>query len=199
MRAGRLVGVGPVDEVALLVVADGADGVGDVVEDVVVAHPALLVGEAAREEVHAIRGAEGEFMALGINQVLALGHVDVLVLHLDGPASDGLVGGRVAGVEVVPGIVADVVGALGLVDAEEVQGAALVGEGDADVGAGDGGGPVGDAVGVDFAAEDADGGGVAVVGGGPDGGCGGGEGGLDGEEEEEEERQEWSWAHIEGL
>lgn len=127
-------------------------------------------------------------MTLGIDQVLALGHVDVLVLHLDGPAGDGLVGGRVPRVEVVPGIVADVVGALGLVDAEEVQGAALVGEGDADVGAGDGGGPVGDAVGVDFAAEDADGGGVAVVGGGPDGGCGG-EGGLDGEEEE---RQEWS-------
>lgn len=59
MRTGRLVGVGPVDEVALLVVADGADGVGDVVEDVILAHPAVLVGETAREEVHTIRGAEG--------------------------------------------------------------------------------------------------------------------------------------------
>ena len=60
-------------------------------------------------------------------------------------------------------------GALGLVDAQEVDLAALVAELDAQVVAVDGAGPVGDAVRVDLAAEDADRGGVAVVGRGPDG------------------------------
>lgn len=56
-----------------------------------------------------------------------------------------------------------------MVDAQEVDGAVGVGEAHAQVVAGDGVGPVRDAVGVDFAAEHADRGGVGVVGRGPDG------------------------------
>jgi len=135
---------------------------------VVIADPGVM-GETAGEEVHAVSRAEGEFPVVGPDEVRALGDVDVFILHGGGAAGGGLVGGGVAGVEVVPGVVADVVGALGLVDAQEVDGAALVAEADADVGAVDAAGPVGDAVGVHLAAEHADGGRVAVVGGGPDG------------------------------
>ena len=89
----------------------------------------------------------------------------------------GLVGGVEAGVQPVPCVVGDVVGAAGLVDAEHVGGAVLVGQLDADVVAVDGHGPVGDAVGVDEAAENTDGGGVLLV-GGDAGGARGGEGGA---------------------
>lgn len=163
-----LVGVGPV-EGALLVAAPGADGVDDVVEEVVVGDPAARLVEAGGEEIHAVGGAERQLAAVGADELAALGGVDRLVLHGDAAAADGLVGGRVARVEVVPGIVADVVGAARGVDAQQVQLAVLVGQRDAEVGAVDGAGPVGDAVGVDLAAEDADRRRVAVVGGGPDG------------------------------
>src|SRR5262249_48011917 len=105
-----------------------------------------------------------------------------LVLHGDGAARDGVVDGRLARLQVVPGVVADVVGALGLVDAQQADGAAAVAQLDADVVAVDGAGPVGDAVGVDLAAEDADRGRVAVVRGGPD--ALGGGAGPEGEEAE---------------
>lgn len=56
-------------------------------------------------------------------------------------------------------------GAGGLVDLEQVQAAVAVGDLDADVVAVDAHGPVGNAVGVDLAAQDSDGGRVLLVGG----------------------------------
>lgn len=155
MRAGSLVRVGVV-EVARLVATQSAQGIEDVVEDVVLADPGVVLLETAGQKVHAVGGAEREVAVLGVDEVLAVGRVDVLVGHLDGATGGGLLGGGEAGVEVVPGIIADVVGAFGLVDAEEVDGAVLVGEGDADVCAVDRVGPVGDAIGVDL------GGGVSI-------------------------------------
>lgn len=149
MWAGSLVRVRVV-EVARFVATESTQRIEDVVEDVVLADPGIVLLETAGEEVHAVGSAEREVAMLRIDEVLAVGSVNVFVGHLDGATGGGLVGGRVAGVEVVPGIVADVVGAFGLVDAEEVEGAVLVGEGDADVCAVDRVGPVGDAISVDL-------------------------------------------------
>lgn len=172
MATGRLVLCRPIQR-ARLVVAQRANRIEDIVQDIVVCNPAVLLRKAIREVIHAIRCAEGHFAARCIDQAAALARVGGLELHGNRAASDRLVGRRVAGVEVVPGVVADVVGAAGLVDAQQVDLAPAVGEGDADVVAGDALGPVGDAVGVDFAAEHADAGRVAVVRGGPDGAAGG--------------------------
>lgn len=131
--------------------------------------PAFRLVKAASQEIHAVGCAQRQPVVLGADEPRALGGIDGTVLHLDGAAGRGLLGGGFARVEVVPGIVADVVGALRLIDAQEVDLAVSVLEGYAEVGAVDGLGPVGDAIGVDFAAEHADGGGVAVVGCDPDG------------------------------
>lgn len=177
-------------EGARFVEAHGAKRVEDVVKNVVFADVGVVLIEAAGEVVHAVGGAERQLLALGVDEVVALGRVDGLVGHLDGAAGSGLVGGRIASVEIVPGIVADVVGALGLVDTQKVDGAVGVGEGDADVVAVDGHGPVGDAIGVDFAAQHADGRREAGMGRDPDClglGCSGV--GQDGEEKRDEERE----------
>lgn len=91
------------------------------------------------------------------------------VLHGDGAAGSGLLARALAGDQVVPGIVGNVIGALGGVDAEQVYRSALVAERDADFVAVDGAGPVGDPVRIDFAAEDADRRRVLRVRRGPDG------------------------------
>lgn len=58
--------------------------------------------------------------------------------------------------------------ALRLIDTKQMNGSIAVCQGNTNVVAVDGVGPVGDSVGVDFAAENAYGGGVAVVGRRPD-------------------------------
>jgi hypothetical protein len=90
--------------------------------------------------------------------------VDVLVVHGNASALLRVLGGRLAETKVVPGIVGDVVSTTGRVNLEEIDGAALVGDLDADVVAVNGTGPVGNAVGVDLAAENSDAAGVLVVG-----------------------------------
>ncbi|KAI6777295.1 hypothetical protein HG530_001240 [Fusarium avenaceum] len=93
MRARCLVRGGVV-QIARLVVAQRTDRIEDVVENVVVADPgAVFAIEAARQEVHAVGRAEGQFVVLGVDQVRALGGVDVFECHLDRAASRGLVGG----------------------------------------------------------------------------------------------------------
>ena len=103
-------------------------------------------------------------MAVSVDEVLALRHVHLFVGHFYSAASDRGVFGRVACVEIVPGIVGNVVRATGLVHAQEVYRARAIGQGDAEIGAVWRGRPVGDAVGVDFAPEDTNRGRVAVVG-----------------------------------
>jgi len=149
-------------EVALLVNAVLADGVVDVVQLVVLGDPALGLAEARGDVVHGVGGGEGKLAV--VEEVLALGGVDVLVVHGDATAHLGVLGGRAAEAKVVPGIVGDVMGTAGRVDLEEVDGAALVGDLDADVVAVDGAGPVGDSVGVDLATQDSDAGGVHIMG-----------------------------------
>lgn len=184
MLALRLVRTRPV-QLARLVVSPRANRVEDVVKNVILAHPAaILVVEAARQKVHAVGRRQWKLVSLCVDQVLALGSVQLLRLHFDGPANGRSVVGPVARGKIVPGIVADVVSALGLVDAQELDLAVAVREGDAKVVAVDRAGPVGDAVGVDFATEDADRGGVAVVRGGPD--CGRGSMGRGGAVENKE-------------
>lgn len=93
MRTRRLVRGGVV-QIARLIVAQRTNGVEDVVENVVVADPsAVFAVEAARQEVHAVGRAEGQFAVLSVDQVRALGGVDVFECHLDRAASRGLVGG----------------------------------------------------------------------------------------------------------
>lgn len=154
MRAGSLVRVGVV-EVARFVATESTQRIEDVVQDVVLADPGIILLETTGEKVHTVRSAERKVAMFRVDEVFAVGSVDVLVGHLDGTAGGGLVGGRVAGVEVVPCIVTDVVRAFGLIDSEEVDGAVLVSEGDADVCAVDRLGPVGDAISVDLASQDA--------------------------------------------
>jgi len=158
----RLVADGKV-EVALLVDTVLADGVVDVVQLVVLGDPALGLAEARGDVVHGVGGGKGELAV--VEEVLALGGVDVLVVHGDATALLGVLGGRLAEAKVVPGIVGDVVSATGGVNLEEIDGAALVGDLDTDVVAVNGTGPVGDAVGVDLAAENSNAAGVLVVGG----------------------------------
>lgn len=68
-----------------------------------------------------------------MDQTRAIGRVHVLRCHRDGSSGKGLLRCRVARVKVVPGIVADVVRALRLVDAQEIDLAVLVLQRDADV------------------------------------------------------------------
>lgn len=160
--AGRLV-AGVEVEAALLIDAALAEGVEDVVQLVVLGDPAAGVGQAGGDVVHAVGAREGQLAV--VKEVLALGGIDELVVHGDAAALLGVLGGRLSKGKVVPGIVGDVVGAGRGVDLEDVEAAALVADLDADVGAVNRAGPVGDAVGVDLAAEDADARGVLSVGG----------------------------------
>lgn len=150
-------------EGAGLVVAERAKRVGNVVENVVLGDPAARVSQTAGNEIHAVGGRQGQLVAGRLDERSALRSINLLVLHSDTAARDGVDSGRGASLQVVPGIVADVVGTAGLVDAQKVDRAVAVGNLDAKVVAVDGAGPVGDAVGVDVAAENADRRRVAVV------------------------------------
>jgi len=149
-------------EVALLIDTVLANGVVDVVEGVVLGDPALGLAEAGGDIVHAVGSGEGQLSV--VHEVLAVGSIDILVVHGNATTHVRVLGGRAAEAEVVPGIVGDVVGTTGGVDLEEVDGASLVGDLDADVVAVDATGPVGNAVGVDLASQDTNAAGVLVVG-----------------------------------
>ena len=82
--------------------------------------------------------------------------------HLGSGRSPGI-GSRLARVQVVPCIIADIVGALGLVYAEKVDGASFVRQRDAEIVAVDRSWPVCDAVCIDMASQNADAGAVAIV------------------------------------
>ena len=115
-------------------------------------HPAPRLRKTTSNIIHRIRRSKRQFPAGRLDQTGALLRGDRLVVHLDAAAGDGVGHGRLARVEVVPGVVGDVVGAAGLVDAEEVDGAPAVGDLDADVVAVYAHRPVGYAVGVDVTA-----------------------------------------------
>lgn len=165
--ARRLVADGEV-EGALLVDTPVADGVEDVVELVVLGDVAVGLLQARGDVVHAVGTSEGNVLALVEERTTFAGWA-VLVLHVDTAAVVRLDGGRLAKGKVVPGIVGDIVGTTGLVDLEEVDAAATVGNLDTDVVAAHAARPVGNSVGVDLATQDTDGRGVLLVGSDADG------------------------------
>jgi hypothetical protein len=150
VRAGGLVALSQVGVLAPLVDAHGAGAVGDVEEGEVVADPGVGL-LAAGDEVHGVGGGEGEGLVVGLEQVRALAHVDVLVGGCDAATLDWVLFGSPAGHEVVVGVVGDIMGAARLVDLEQVDAAAVGADLDAHVVAVNGAGPVGDTVGVDLA------------------------------------------------
>jgi hypothetical protein len=155
-------------EGALLVDTPVADRVENVEQLVVLGDVAVGLLQARGDVVHAVGSSEGNVLAL-VEERTALAGGTVLVVHVDSATLMRLDGGRLAKGEVVPGIVGDVVGTAGLVDPEEVDAAAAVGDLNADVVAADAARPVGNAVGVDLATQDTDGRGVLLVGSDADG------------------------------
>jgi hypothetical protein len=143
-------------KLTFLVVAEGTDGVANVVKNVVLGDPAVGLIEAARQIVDAVGSAQRQLGVIGINEVGALRRVNFLIFHGHTTTSDGLVGSRLAGLQVGPGIVADVVSASGLVDAKQVDGTAFVAQLDANVIAVDRARPVGNTIGVDLTSQDTD-------------------------------------------
>jgi len=157
-------------EGAHLVDAVGADVVEDVEERVVLRHPRRGLGQARRDEIDAVSGFKSEAAVFGRDDVGALVHVDLFVVHVDAAAHGWVLRGVVTGHEVVPGVVRNVVRAAGLVDVQESHGAIAVADFDAHAAAAWETWPVGDAVGVDLATENANGGAVLVVRSDRDGG-----------------------------
>jgi hypothetical protein len=58
MRAGRLVGSGPI-KVAFLIVAPGAKRVLDIVQDIILGDPTIRLFETTRKKVDAVGSAQG--------------------------------------------------------------------------------------------------------------------------------------------
>lgn len=75
--------------------------------------PDPRVGAAARVETHRVGCHQRQLAIGGLDDVLTVGHVDLLILGGDAAAHGGVVAGGIAGGQVVPGIVGDVVGAAG--------------------------------------------------------------------------------------
>lgn len=166
MITGGLVLPRPPVQLALLIIAQRADRVGDVEQHVVLPDPAVRILQAAREVVHAVGGAQRQ--PVRVDEVLAAGRFRVLIGHGNGPSSDWLLGGGLARLQIIPRVVADIISTARLVDAQEMHGAVAVAQFDADVVAVDAHGPVCDPVRVDLAPQHADRGRVAVVGRRPD-------------------------------
>ncbi|KAH8201053.1 hypothetical protein TruAng_004749 [Truncatella angustata] len=141
--AGRLVRIWPV-ECTFLVISPRTQRIENIVK------------HAAREEIHAVRCAERQLAPIGMYQVCAVRRVQINILHLHRAPGRRLVQRRVPRVEVVPGVVGDVVGALRLVHPEQPHAAAGIRDRHADVAARDRVGPVGDPVRVDLAPQHPD-------------------------------------------
>lgn len=154
--AGRLVAQVEVGVLAPLVNAHGAGRVGDVEEREVVANPRVSL-LAAGDKVHCVGGSESKGLVLGLEQVPALAHGNVLVGGRNASTHDGVLSGGLAGHEVVVGVVGDVVSTTGSVNLEKVDATTVGRNANAHLVAVNGAGPVGDAVGVDLATEDANG------------------------------------------
>jgi hypothetical protein len=155
VRAAGLVAHGEV-EGADLVIAPVALGVEDVDELIVLSSKRAGLLEAACNVVDAVGGTERQLSVVEEAGTLAV--VDILPLHGEAATLLGIDGCGLAEDELVPGIVGDVISATGGIDLQDIEGAALVGELDANVVAVDSAGPVGDTVGVDVATENSDGG-----------------------------------------
>jgi hypothetical protein len=86
----------------------------------------------------------------------AILHIGSLVCHVNAAAHGGVDGGVLASDKSVPGIVAHVIGTSGLIDAQQVERAALMADFDTHIVASNAHRPVGNAVGVDLASKNTD-------------------------------------------
>lgn len=123
----------------------------------VLGDPAIRFCQTAGQEVHAVGSREGQLGAVSLDEVGTFRGVHLLVLHVDTSAGNGIDGSRLARLEVGPGVVTDVMCAAGLVNSEKIDGAISISELDTDVVAIDGARPVGNAIGINLTAENADG------------------------------------------
>lgn len=124
VRASRLV-AGLEVESANLIVAVLADGVNKVEQLVVLGSKAVgFVLDAAGNVVHAVGSTERKLAVVKKAATLAGGNE--LVVHVNTAALLRRLGGTLAGNEVVPSIIGDVVGTTRRVNLEEVDTAALV-------------------------------------------------------------------------
>jgi hypothetical protein len=144
---------------ALLIDTNGADGVENVPETVVLGDPAVRLADAGSDEVHAVGGGECKLAIRVVEKVRALVHVNGLVLHVNTTAHGRVDSSVLAGDESVPCIVAHVVSTSRLVDTEKMERAALVADLDTHVIAANTHRPIGNSVGVDLASEDTNAGG----------------------------------------
>lgn len=175
VRAGGLVAFAEVGVLAPLVNAKSAGRVGDVEEREVFADPGVSL-LAAGDEVHGVGSGERKGLVVGLEEVLALAHGDVLVGSGDATTHGWVLSCAFASDQVVVCIVGDVIGATRSVDLEQVDAAAVGRNLDAHLVAVNGAGPVGNAVGVNLAAKDTNRRRVHVVGSDGDGVALGGNG-----------------------
>ena len=143
-------------------------GIRNVVQLKIIADPAPT-SLARVDKIHAISRREGKLAVRSLDNRAALFWRNKLVDGINGTTELCTARGSDAVLQVGVGVVADVVGTRRGVDLEKGDGAAVGGYPHAHVVAVDGAGPVGYSVDVDFAAENADGGGVLVVGSDADG------------------------------
>jgi hypothetical protein len=120
-------------ECACLIESEGADSIANVVENVVLGNPAARLGEAAGHEVHAVGGTQWELMVRCVYEAGTLRCRDFLIFHGNRSAAGRISRGRLSCLEVVPCIVANIVGAARLIDPEQVNGAATIAELNTDI------------------------------------------------------------------
>jgi hypothetical protein len=154
VSAWRLVADAQVQS-ALLINTVGTDGLVNVPQTVVLGNLAVGLANAGSDEVHAVGGGECKLAVRIVKKVWALVHVDAFVLHVNTTAQGWVNSSVLACDKSVPCIVAHVVGTSRLVDMEEVERTASMANLNTHIVTADANGPVGDSVGVDLAAEDA--------------------------------------------
>ena len=147
--AGRLVADSEIERADLIVTILAARGL-DVVQSGVVVEPGA--GRAAHIGVDRVGSHEGELAIGGLDDTGALGHGGNFVLSGDTTAHAGLLCSTSTGVEVVPGVVADVESTARGIDLEQVHCASVGSDAHAEVVAVRLHGPVGNAVYINEAA-----------------------------------------------
>ena len=153
---------------AQLVLAQVTLAIVNVPELIVLSNPGVgLVENTVGQEVD--RGGSRKRELAGLHQAAAAVRVDGFVSGLEaaGGLDVCLFGSRVASLEIIPILEADIVGTGGVVQVHEEGRATLVGDLHAEVVAANGLRPIGKVVGVDFAAENTHGRGVVVMRGEP--------------------------------
>jgi hypothetical protein len=156
MRARGLVADSHI-KVAHLIEAPRARSILDVIQRSVLPNP--RVGRAPNEVINRVRSHDRQFPVRSLDKRSTFRHRKLLPIRRDPTTHSRSFFSALSSVEVVPGVVGDVEGAAGGIDGQQVNSATGRGFGylDADTVTAGFERPIGDAVCVDKAAEDADG------------------------------------------